>query len=375
MPDGGSLPRGQVADTVQLDEILRTFDPETRERFSTWLDQQGRRPLGNGEAINDALGNLTPFAENTDDVLEVLRVQSGATRRLVRNTGEVFEALSERRGQLRGLIRNSNRVWQVTARRDAQLADTFRVLPTFLREGRTTTAPPDRVRRGHGPADRPAPPGGARAVADARRTSTSCRPTCAALLRNFGPLVRVSKKGLPATSEALDNTRPFLGRLDTFLREFTPIIDYLGLYKREIAAFFANDAAVTQAKEGNLPRYLRTQNPVTPEIMAAYPNRLSTNRSNPYPVPGGSGRPGHLPEDLRELPVHLEPGAGPPAATPALPQSIVDVLDYYAFGGHEEPGRRTALHPAVAARPADERRRGPVPAPPAAAVAEVRPAP
>ena len=143
-PDGGSLPQGQVADTVQLDEILRTFDPETRERFSTWLDQQGRAATGNGEAINDALGNLTPFAENTDDVLKVLRAQSGATRRLVRNTGEVFSALSERQGQLRGLIRNSNRVWEATARRDAQLADTFRVLPTFLRESRTTTTPSHR---------------------------------------------------------------------------------------------------------------------------------------------------------------------------------------------------------------------------------------
>ena len=127
--DGGSLPRGQVADTVQLDEILRTFDAETRERFSTWLDQQGRAATGNGEAVSDALGNLTPFAENTADVLKVLRAQSGATSRLVRNTGEVFSALSERRGQLSGLIRNSNQTWEATARRDAQLADTFRVLP------------------------------------------------------------------------------------------------------------------------------------------------------------------------------------------------------------------------------------------------------
>ena len=39
--DGGNLPNGQVAQTVELDEILRTFDPVTRQRFSTWLDQQG----------------------------------------------------------------------------------------------------------------------------------------------------------------------------------------------------------------------------------------------------------------------------------------------------------------------------------------------
>ena len=337
VPDGGRLPRGQVADTVQLDEILRTFDPQTRERFSTWLDQQGRAATGNGEAINDALGNLTPFAENTDDVLEVLRAQSGATRRLVRNTGEVFSALSERRGQLSGLIRNSNQVWETTARRDAQLADTFRVLPTFLREGRTTTRRLTEFAQDTDPLIdqlRPA----ARELSPALQDLDKLSPDLRNLLEGLGPLVRVSKRGLPATSEALDNTRPFLGRLDTFLREFTPIIDYLGLYKREIAAFFANDSAVTQAKESSEPRYLRTQNPVNPEIMAAYPNRLSTNRSNPYPVPGGAG---DLATYLKTFGSHLctsNPVPEPPTPTAQLPASLVAVLDYYAFGGTKNRG-------------------------------------
>ena len=47
--DGGKLPRGQVADTVELDEILRTFDPETRSAFSTWFDQAGVAAQGNAE--------------------------------------------------------------------------------------------------------------------------------------------------------------------------------------------------------------------------------------------------------------------------------------------------------------------------------------
>jgi len=348
--DGGSLPRGQVADTVQLDEILRTFDADTRERFSTWLDQQGRAATGNGEAVSDALGNLTPFAENTADVLKVLRAQSGATSRLVRNTGEVFSALSERRGQLSGLIRNSNQTWEATARRDAELADTFRVLPTFLREGRTTTRRLTAFAEDTDPLIdqlRPA----ARELSPTLQDLDKLSPDLRNLMRALDPLVRVSRTGLPATSEALDNTRPFLGRVDTFLREFTPIIDYLGLYKREIAAFFANDSAVTQAKEGNLPRYLRTQNPVNPEIMAAYPNRLATNRSNPYPVPGGASE---LSTYLKTFGTHLcgtTPVPAPPAASPALAQSIVDVLDYYAFGGTKNRGAAPPCTPQPALGP------------------------
>ena len=75
LADGGKLPQGQVSETVELDEILRTFDPETRRQFSVWFDQQGEAVRGNAEAINDALGNLTPFAEETDKVLAVLRQQ------------------------------------------------------------------------------------------------------------------------------------------------------------------------------------------------------------------------------------------------------------------------------------------------------------
>ena len=102
---------------------------------------------------------------------------------------------------------------------------------------------------------------------------------------------------MPAAERVLDNTRPLLARLDPFLRQLTPVVDYLGLYKREIAAFFANDSAVTQAEgpgfvvSGPL-KYLRVMNPLNPEIMTGYANRLGTNRYNPYTEPGAYDRIG-----------------------------------------------------------------------------------
>ena len=129
IPDGGSLPNGQVAETVQLDEIFRTFDPVTRLAFQTWMQDQGVALLGRGQDLNDAIGNLTPFAENTNKVLAILNNQSVATRKLVRNTGVVFNALTARTGQLTELISNSNRVFQTTAERNQQLAAAFRAFP------------------------------------------------------------------------------------------------------------------------------------------------------------------------------------------------------------------------------------------------------
>jgi phospholipid/cholesterol/gamma-HCH transport system substrate-binding protein len=352
VPDGGRLGQGQVADTVELDEILRTFDPQTRERFTTWFDQAGVAGKGNAQALNDALALLTPFAEDTDDVLKVLRQQSGATQRFVRDTGYVFDALTERKGQLRDLIRNSNRTWEAIASRDEQFADTWRVLPTFLREGRATTQRLTRFADNTNPLVdqlRPA----ARQLSPLLVDLDKVAPDLKGLFENLDPLVRVSKRGLPATVRALDNTEPLLRRLDPWLRNLTPIVDYLGLYRREIAAFLANDAAATQGTEQgfNDPtqflHYLRAANPMNPEMLTGWPFRLRTNRSNPYTEPGGYDKlrtEGHLEVYGQYLCTNREVPP-PPEPNEWLPQSVVDQIDEFVYGGDENRGKAPPCDP------------------------------
>jgi phospholipid/cholesterol/gamma-HCH transport system substrate-binding protein len=354
--DGGRLPDGQVAETVELDEILRTFDPVTRARFTTWFDQAGRAALGNAEPLNDALGLLTPFAEETDDVLEVLRQQSGATRRFIRDTGVVFDSLSARSGQLRELIRNSNRVWEAVAARDEQLADTFRVLPTFLREGRATTRRLTSFAETSNPLITQLRPA-AREISPTLIDLDRLAPDLKGVFQDLGPLVRVSRTGLPAAERALDNTRPLLGRLDPFLRSLTPIFDYLGLYRREIAAFFANDAAATQATDVGFSNpsqqlhYLRTTTPTNPEMMAGWPYRLGTNRSNPYTEPGGYEKL-HTEGHLEVFGSHLcttNPTPPAPAGVddPAFRYSpeTADLVEHFVFGVPENIGKAPPCDP------------------------------
>jgi phospholipid/cholesterol/gamma-HCH transport system substrate-binding protein len=338
LKDGGTLPRGQVAETVQLDEILRTFDPITRQRFSTWFDQQGIAVRGRAGQISAALANLTPFAEDTDDVLRVLRAQGTATRTLIRDTGEVFAALTERKGQLRALIRNSNRTWAAIASRDAQLADTFRVFPTFLRESRATTRRVTTFAEVTNPLIdqlRPA----ARQISPTLVDLDRLAPDLRGFFQDLNPLVRVSRAGLPATEQVLDNTRPILRRLDPFLRELTPIVDYLGIYRREIAAFFGNDSAATQAIGTGFAspagvHYLRVMNPLNPEIMTGYQHRLGTNRYNPYSEPGAYDR---LAQG-QPLPVFgsylctSNPTPSPPPPNEFLSQRLSDEIKRFVFG-------------------------------------------
>jgi phospholipid/cholesterol/gamma-HCH transport system substrate-binding protein len=337
--DGGRLPPGQVSETVELDEIVRTFDPVTRRKFSIWFDQAGQAALGNAEELNAALAHLTPFAEETDEVLKVLRVQSDATRRFIRDTGVVFDALSERKGQLRELISNSNRVWRAVANRDAELADTFRVLPTFLREGRATTLRISRFADKANPLTTQLRPA-ARQLSPLLVDADALAPDLKALFEDLDPLVQVSRRGLPATEQVLENTRPLLARLDPFLRQLTPVVDYLGLYRREIAAFFGNDAAATNAVErgivnpGEVINYLRTSNPLNPEMMAGWPSRLGTNRSNPYVEPGGYDKlasEGHL-EVFGSYLCTSNPVPAPPEPNEHLSEVLAAQIRQFVFG-------------------------------------------
>src|SRR6187200_2838830 len=90
IPEGGELPSSQVSDTVELDEILRAFDPKTRAAFQDWMQTQAQAIGGRGQDLNDALGNLAPFAEDTATIVDILNRQQDAVSRLIANTGIVL---------------------------------------------------------------------------------------------------------------------------------------------------------------------------------------------------------------------------------------------------------------------------------------------
>src|SRR4051794_20692113 len=287
IPEGGALAESRVSDTVELDEILRTFDPKTRAAFQDWMQTQAQAIGNRGRDLNDALGNLAPFADDTATIVDILNRQEEAVSRLVANTGIVFQALSQRDGQLRSLIRNTNTVFATTAARDSELQASFRALPTFEDESRKTF---DRLTTFAEETDplvtqlRPA----ARELSPTLEDVADISPDLRDLLEELQPLIDASKTGFPAAEQVLRDTRPLLGQLVPATAQLTPSVDFIGLYKRELTSFFANASTATQAKDpGTQLHYLRTSNPLNLENLAVYPRRLPTNRPNPYRLPGG----------------------------------------------------------------------------------------
>ena len=293
VPEGGTLDAGQVSEAVQLDEIFRAFDEPTRLAFQRWMQEASVAFKGRGADLNAAIGNLEPFATEANQLLTILDSQRLATREFVRNTGEVFEALSERKGQLQGLIRNSAQVFATTAQRNQDLQEAFVVLPTFLDESRLTLTRLEQFANDTDPLVQQLRPA-ARELSPTLVDLGRLAPKLKSFFTGLLPAANHAKSGLGALQDVLSDQLPdVLTELDPWMRNVIPILQVVSDYRHEITALLGNAAAATNgfnraAEAGNQTvRYLRTTAPLGPEALAAYPNRLKVNSTNPYVAPQG----------------------------------------------------------------------------------------
>jgi phospholipid/cholesterol/gamma-HCH transport system substrate-binding protein len=303
LEDGSTLPVAQVSDAVQLDEVFRTFDQETRDAFQVWQRDVAVALKGRGDDLSYAFALLEPTFSSANEVLRTLDTQRLAVRQLIRNTGIVFDALSERQGQLRGLIQNTERVFSTTATRNQDLQDLFVVLPTFLDESTATLERLDRFAANTDPLVQQLRPA-VRELSPVLIKSGRLAPELQGFFVGLRPVIAAAPSGFPALRRFLRvDFPPLLRRIQPFLRELNPLLQALVIYRHEIAAFLGNAAAATNGL-GISPetssrgvKYLRTAVPLGPDSLAAYPRRLLYNRTNPYQKPLGSltlGSDGHL---------------------------------------------------------------------------------
>jgi len=292
LPDGATLPTANVAESVQLDEIFRTFNKPTRAAFQEWMQESAVAVAGRGQDFSNAFAEFDPFFSEFDRLFRVLDTQRLAVRQLFRNGAITFRALRGREGQLADLIRNSNAVFQTTAARNRDIEALFRAFPTFEDEQRLTF---NRLREFAVNAD----PLMRQLVPAAEQLSPTLiafsrlAPQAKGLFEGLETVIDRSSTGFPAARKFFRNEFPVLLRaVDPFLRNLNPILTGLKLYRKELAATMANVAAATNAvyvgASGEQIHYLRTLGPLSPESLATYSNRLTTNRNSAYSKPGAS---------------------------------------------------------------------------------------
>jgi phospholipid/cholesterol/gamma-HCH transport system substrate-binding protein len=286
LKDGDQLANSQVEPTVELDEILRIFKPDTQKAFRQWVSESAAQIKGGGgQDLNFALGNLGQFAQDGAGVLQVLDRQHVALKSVIKNTGVVFAALNQRYGQLHDLIVSSNGTFSATAAVREALARTFEIFPTFLDESRTTLARLQRFSINTHPlvndlkpvADDLGP-----TITDLGKTA----PDLEDLFTRLKPVIANAPKDLPQAARFLRKAQPLFEALHVFLPELNPIISYANYDQLALGGFLGDGAAGLYFKlpkfQNGVPRYMLGQAGVN------NPNSLGVHRTIP-PWDRGNG--------------------------------------------------------------------------------------
>jgi phospholipid/cholesterol/gamma-HCH transport system substrate-binding protein len=294
--EGGHLAQTQVQDQTQIDEIFQGFDEPTRQAFQSWMQNAGLAINGRGLDLNDAFGNLGPFATDASDVLGTLRQQEQSLRTLVHDTGDVFAALTDHDQALAGAIVGANRTFGALASQSQALSDTFKIFPTFENESRLTL---DRL-KGFAEDARPVfhdlrPV--ARDLSPTLRDVRKLTPKAHKLFQNLDPLIKASATGLPSLSSFLHELRPVMDGLDPFLSNFNPLVRWLDYQAPVVTDFLSNPSSSTSdflpfQSGQSAPLHLSRQMTIfTSESLSIYPERVKTNRGNGYLQPFAIGSP------------------------------------------------------------------------------------
>ena len=326
LADGGTVPEANVAQSVQLDEIFRTFNPETRAAFQEWMQEAAVAINGQGQSLSYAIGEFEPTFREFEKLFRTLDTQRVAVSQLFRNGATTFNALRGSEGELASLIQSSNRVFQTAAARDRDIEALFRAFPTFLDESRLTTARLKTFAQNTDPLMKQLVPV-AEQLSPTLIAFGRLAPEAKGLFEGLIPVIARAPTGFPALRKIFrDDFPPLLRAIDPFVRNLNPLLTGLGLYENEITSFFGNITASTNGElpvenaQGERLHFLRTLGPLNPETVSTYPSRLSINRTSAYSPPQWAkdllaGLPGF---DVRQCSSGISAGLDP--ETPKNPK-------------------------------------------------------
>ncbi|WP_372788647.1 MlaD family protein [Paraconexibacter sp.] len=304
LPSGATLPLEANQESVPLERILSTMDPETRREVRRNMRGLGGGLDGKGGELNRTFGAMKPAVASGGRLMDVLEPQKQQLAALIDNTGEVLEAFGEREAAFRGLVTDAKTTAEAAADRDARLRDAIAELPATLDRARKSVntlagfsarATPT-VRDLRLAAIDLAP-----AIRDLEPTSRTTRTLFAELepfLERIDPLL---KELTPASKSLAKLVRP----TDALLRQLNPMLAYFKPYAPDITAFFTNVPALFASRDAVGARgrvfpvggpqvfsgLTTTQRQVLETLLKATGGEAFYNvRTNSYPKPGAVGK-------------------------------------------------------------------------------------
>ena len=219
--DGFTLPIEQTSRAVDLDEVLDAVDQPTGRALSMLLTTLGEGMAGNGENAAQALEELAPSMEQTDDLVAVLDGQTATLQRLIDAFAPVIASLGVNGGGTTdALIDSAAELLGATAEEREALEMTLAELPSTLRTADRTLSSLS------GLADQAIP------------ALSSARPFTDQLDQIAGEATDFSRAAEPAIS----TLKPVLAQARDLVQEATPWVAQLNS---------SSDAMVSDARSGS----------------------------------------------------------------------------------------------------------------------------
>ncbi|SNR60438.1 phospholipid/cholesterol/gamma-HCH transport system substrate-binding protein [Haloechinothrix alba] len=247
MPSGSMVPVAR--EQVDVDDVLATLDPETREHVASMVQGLDETTGGRAEEVNSLLEEGGPAVDALGEVLKAVGEDGHAIRELVSNVRDMMEPLTERQDELRTTVTDLASTTDAMAVHHEQLGEGLEQLPATMEEAsRTLDAVPSAV-------DETVPlledlqaataqlPSAAQQLSplleELRPAVGELRPTlesASSLLQRTPTLLDSSHDVLPGLNETVDQANPAVD----FVRPYTP--DLMGWLSNWAGAFGNYDA-------------------------------------------------------------------------------------------------------------------------------------
>lgn len=289
---GTTLPAEAVRPSVQLNDVLRGLDSETRDAMSSMLRSMGTGTKGTRAGLRSTLKGLGHLGREGHTALDAIAAQSEDLTALAKDTATLLSALDTGEGQIATMVANAEAVTKSTSGQREAIENTMRQLPGVLASAGNAS---EELAKLSG------------SLAPVAAHLKSAAPFLSAALRELPETSKDLRGMLPELSQVLDRAPATLDRIPTLgsdlrrlipaatatLQDVNPMLAYLKPYGPEIAAYFANFAASMQYTDEVGQRYIRLmplyndqslQSAIDPGALGAY--------LNPIPAPGAGGKPG-----------------------------------------------------------------------------------
>jgi ABC-type transporter Mla subunit MlaD len=134
------MPASQTDTSVNISDVLQTFEPDVRDRMRTLMTELGQGLDDRGAKLREAFVELTPFIDIVGNLSRQLTVRTDRTKRMVHNVGQLTKVLGERDTTLRKVVDDGSRLLSATADQRTGLDGMLRELPPALHELDTSFA-------------------------------------------------------------------------------------------------------------------------------------------------------------------------------------------------------------------------------------------